>query len=58
MKLVHAKLPNGKRLEHCALAAIVSSDQQIELREVVNLFVHALEVAQGQLSDHTRPPFL
>jgi hypothetical protein len=57
MKLFHAKLPDRQGLEHRALAAIVAPNQQVEPGKVVDLFTHALEVAQGQSSDHSCPPF-
>jgi hypothetical protein len=57
MKLVHAKLPDRQSLENRALAAIVSPNEQIELGELVGLLAHAFEIAQGQSSDHSCPPF-
>src|ERR1035441_2770095 len=57
MKLVHAKLPDRQSLENRALAAIVSPNEQIELSELVGLLAHAFEIAQGQSSDHSCPPF-
>ena len=52
VELVDAELPDGHGLQHGAFAAVVAAHQQIEAREVVDLFADALEVAQGQLSDH------
>lgn len=57
MKLIHAKLPDGERLEYRALATVVAPHQQIELREIVDLFADALEIAQGQSGNHSGIPF-
>ena len=58
MKLIHTKLPDSQCLEHCALAAVIAPNQQVELGEVVGLLAHALEIAQGQSSNHSGAPFM
>jgi hypothetical protein len=52
MELIHAELPDGQRLQHRALTAVVAPNEQVELGELVGLLVHAFEIAQGQFSDH------
>ena len=58
VELVDAKLPDRKRLQNRAFATVVAPNKQIELRKLVNLLADAFEIAQCQLSDHVRPPFL
>jgi hypothetical protein len=44
-------------LKHRALPAVVAPDEQVKLCKVVDLFANALEIAEGQSSNHATTAF-
>ena len=52
MKFVHTKLSDCQRMKHSTFAAVIAPNQKIEIGEVVDLFAYALEIMQGQSSNH------